>query len=113
MSETTCSSVDVIDVLPAELLTEGHRVDTLVKTPALEVKRLSLSKGKEIPTHHAPGEITVHCVAGRVAFTAGGRTHDLGAGRMLHLPAREPHSLVGVEDSVVLVTKLAGPPSGS
>jgi len=113
VSESTCSFVDVIDVLPHELSTEGHRVVTLVKTAALEVKRLSLARGKEIPCHHAPGEITVQCVAGRVAFTAGGRTHDLGAGRMLHLPAREPHSLVGIEDSVVLVTKLAGPPSAS
>jgi quercetin dioxygenase-like cupin family protein len=113
MSEHATSSADVIDVLPPELLTEGHRVDTLVKTPTFEVKRLLLSKGKEIPTHQAPGEITVQCVAGRIAFTAGGETHDLEAGRMLYLRAREPHSLVGLENSVVLVTKLAGASAGS
>jgi quercetin dioxygenase-like cupin family protein len=113
MSEQAAVTTDVIEVLPGELLTEGHRVDTLVKTPAFEVKRLLLSKGKEIPTHQAPGEITVQCVAGRIAFTTGSETHDLKAGQMLYLPAREPHSLVGLEHSVVLVTKLAGAPSGS
>ena len=71
MSEQAAASVDVIEILPSEVLTEGHRVDTLIKTPTFEVKRLMLAKGKQIPTHHAPGEITVQCVAGRIAFTAG------------------------------------------
>jgi quercetin dioxygenase-like cupin family protein len=98
----------LIQVLPNEPWTEGRRLDSLVKTPRFEVKRLLLARGHEVGTHQAPGEITVQCVAGRVAFTAGGTTHDLEAGKMIYLQAREPHSLVGVEDSVVLVTKFAG-----
>lgn len=108
MAEHAATSVDVIEVFPGEIPTEGRRVETLIKTPAVEVKRLSLSKGTEIPTHHAPGEITVHCLAGRIAFTVRGETCDIEAGRMIHLRAREPHSLVGLENAVVLVTKLAG-----
>lgn len=108
MSEHAETSSGVIEVVPGEVLTEGRRVETLIKTPALEVKRLFIAKGVEIPTHHAAGEITVQCLVGRIAFTAGGETHDIEAGRMIHLPAREPHSLVGLEHAVVLVTKLAG-----
>ena len=50
------------------------------------------------------GELIVQCLEGRVAFTAMGRTHDLTAGQLLVLPAGEPHSLKGIEDSSLLVT---------
>jgi len=84
----------------------------LVKTKSLEVRRLTLPKGRRIPTHQAPGEITVHCLEGRIAFTAHGETRDVGAGQLIVLAAGEPHSLVGLEDSTVLVTKaLLVPPS--
>ena len=77
-----------------------------MKTETLEVRRLTLPKGRAIPTHHAPGEITVHCLEGRIAFTANGETRDVGAGQLIVLAAGEPHSLVGLEDSTVLVTKV-------
>jgi quercetin dioxygenase-like cupin family protein len=72
----------------------------------MEVRRLTLPKGRELPTHRAPGEITVQCLQGRVAFTADAITVELEAGRMLFLEAGTPHSLVGLEDSSLLVTKL-------
>ncbi len=78
----------------------------LAKTATLEVRWLMLSKGREIPTHRAPGEITVHCLEGRIAFTAGETTRELGAGEMIVLAAAAPHSVVGLEDSTVLVTKV-------
>jgi quercetin dioxygenase-like cupin family protein len=108
MSESIASAGELIEVFPDAPWTEGRRLDTLVKTPGFEVKRLLLAKGHEVATHQAPGPITVQCVAGRIAFTAGGKTHDMTAGRMIYLKAREPHSLIGNEDSVILVTKLAG-----
>ena len=77
-----------------------------MKTETLELRRLTLPKGRAIPTHHAPGEITVHCLEGRIAFTANGETRDVGAGQLIVLAAGEPHSLVGLEDSTVLVTKM-------
>lgn len=45
------------------------KTPTLVKTADLEVIRLELPAGKEIPTRQAPGEITVKCWEERVAFT--------------------------------------------
>ena len=93
-------------------LAPGGRRALLAKTATLEVRRLTLAKGREIPTHLARGEITVHCLEGRIAFTSDGTTRELGAGQMLVLAAGEPHSLVGLEDSSVLVTKVlpAGTP---
>ena len=97
---------EVIDVRPAGPAASGGPSTMLAKTATLEVRRLTLSRGREVPTHHAPGEITVHCLEGRIAFTSGGTTRELGAGQMLVLAAGEPHSVAGLEDSTVLVTKV-------
>ena len=64
---------------------------------------------KTIDTHdaHPPkGELVVHCLEGKVAFTACGKTHDLEAGHLLYLPAGESHSLRGIEDGSLLLTGL-------
>ena len=97
---------EVIDVLPAGPAEQGAPPSSLAKTKMLEVRRLTLPKGREIPTHHARGEITVHCLQGQIAFTASGTTRELRAGQLIVLGAGEPHSLVGLEDSTALVTKV-------
>lgn len=106
MSTAPAESGEVFEVHPREPAPADLRLTTLVKTAALEVKRLVLPKGRELPAHRAPGEITVQCLEGRVDFTAGGTTHTLAAGQMLFLDAGATHALVGLEDSVLLVTKL-------
>ena len=114
MSAPESKLSEVIDVRSAgPAPTSGGPSSLLAKTATLEVRRLTLAEGREIPTHLARGEITVHCLEGRIAFTSDGTTRELGAGQMLILAAGEPHSLVGLEDSSVLVTKVlpAGPPS--
>ena len=97
---------EVIEVRPLGPALAGTASSTLVKAPNLEVRRLVLPRGREVPTHTAPGEITVQCLEGRITFTAEGITHTLEAGQMLYLAPEVPHSLVGLEDSSVLVTKL-------
>lgn len=97
---------EVIDVLGAKLVASEKSSSTLAKTETLELRRLVLPKGREIPTHHASGEITVHCLEGRIAFTSSGTTREVGAGQLIVLAAGEPHSLVGLENSSVLVTKV-------
>ena len=105
---------EVIDVRPLGSALAGASSITLAKTSTLEIRRLVLSRGREIPTHQAPGEITVHCLEGRIAFTACGSTRELNAGQMIVLAAGEPHSLIGREDSSVLLTKvLPGSPPAS
>ena len=56
--------------LPLGADLSSSKTTTLVKTADLELIRLVLPAGKEIPTHKAPGELTVQCLEGRVAFTA-------------------------------------------
>ena len=96
---------DVIK-LPLGAALGSSKTTTLAKTGDLELIRLVLPAGKDIPSHKAPGEITVQCLEGRVAFTAEGKTQDLAAGQLLYLAAGEPHALQGIEDSSLLVTIL-------
>jgi quercetin dioxygenase-like cupin family protein len=97
---------EVIDVRGAGGSGPGASPNLLAKGETLEIRRLILPQGRAIPTHHAAGEITVHCLQGRIEFTADGQTRDLSPGQLIVLAAGEPHSLVSLEDSTVLVTKI-------
>jgi quercetin dioxygenase-like cupin family protein len=65
-----------------------------------------MAAGKEIDEHKAPGEITVQCLEGKIAFTALGKTEELAAGQMLYLTAGKPHSVRCIEDASFLLTIL-------
>jgi quercetin dioxygenase-like cupin family protein len=95
-----------VSIRPLGSALAGERTKTLIKTAALEVIRLVIPAGKHIPSHHVPREITVQCLEGKVAFTAGEKTVDLEAGQLLYLQGSEPHALQAIEDASVLVTIL-------
>ena len=93
-----------VDLRPAgESLFEAKSA-ALVKNDAFEAIRLVIPKGHNMPSHHVEGMITIYCLDGRIAFTTGGKTHDLKAGHWLFIEGNEPHSLVGIEDASVLLT---------
>ena len=100
---------EVIDVRPLGSALATAKTATLIKTGRVEVVRLVMTAGKEIAGHKAPGEITVQCLEGKIAFTALGRTHELTAGQLLYLGAGEPHSVRCVEDASFLLTILLSP----
>ena len=106
MSILHAKSGEVVPLLLCDAL-GSSKTTTLVKTADLELIRLIVPEGKEIPTHQAPGEITVECLEGRVAFTAEGKTQELTAGQLLYLAAGEPHAVKGIENSSLLVTLLS------
>ena len=99
-------SGQIIDIRPLGERLKSAVTTTLVKTDHLEVIRLVLPAGKEIPPHKAPHEITVQCLEGVVNFTSGERTQMLEAGQLMYLRSEELHALTAVEDSSVLVTIL-------
>ncbi|QDV70703.1 Cupin domain protein [Rosistilla carotiformis] len=102
-------SGEIIAVGPLGSELPTAKTHALLKSDAMELLRMVLPAGKKIAEHKAPGEITVHCLEGKVEFTAMGKTHELTSGRLLHLPAAEPHALQAVEDSSLLVTILRRP----
>lgn len=100
---------DLIDVRPLGLELASKKTHTLVKADKFEVVRLVMAAGKEIDEHKAPGEITVQCLEGKIAFTALGKTEELAVGQMLYLTAGEPHSVRCIEDASFLMTILLKP----
>lgn len=95
---------DVIDVRPLGAALAGTKTAALLKTANLEVIRLVMTAGKELAEHKAPGDITVHCLEGKIAFTAAGVTRELAAGQMLYLTAGDPHSVKCIEAASFLLT---------
>ncbi|QDV23118.1 cupin domain-containing protein [Aureliella helgolandensis] len=96
-----------IDVGPLGAAFAEASPGILLKTDAMKVRRLIISKGKEIPEHKATGEITVHCIEGNVLFHCLGNSIELTAGKLLYLPAGELHAVTARENSTLLVTMLS------
>lgn len=100
---------EVIDVRPlgAELATT--KTYTLFQSDLIEVIRLVMAAGKSLSQHKVPSAITIHCLEGKIAFAALGRTQELAAGQMLFLEADEPHAVQCLEDSSFLLTLVRQP----
>ncbi len=92
--------------LPLGAALGNSKTTTLLKTADLELIRLILPVGKEIPSHKAPGEITVQCLEGHADFSIAGKSQALLPGQLIYLAANEPHAVKGIENSSLLVTLL-------
>lgn len=95
---------EAIDVRPLGARLADERTVALFKSQHLEVMRLVLLRGKSLPPHKVPGEITVQCIEGAIDVHAEERSHVLRAGQMLFLAPGVVHSVEALEDSSVLVT---------
>lgn len=97
---------ETIDLRPLGTKLAEAASMALVRTDDIEVMRLILPKGKSVPEHHVPGEITLQCLEGTVEVQAQGRMQVLQAQQMLYLYGNEPYALLALEDSSVLMTML-------
>lgn len=95
---------DVIDVRPLGAKLAGARSHALFKSEDLEVMRLVLQRGEQMPPHAVPGEITLLCIEGRIAFSCEAGEVALSAGEMVHSAGDEIHGLHALEDSSLLLT---------
>ena len=64
--------------------------------------------GQELTEHTASVAALLQVVSGRFRVTTGGDTFEMGAEAWLRLDPHEPHSLVALEPSRLLLTVLAG-----
>jgi quercetin dioxygenase-like cupin family protein len=99
------TSGERIVLLPDTLDDQFHSV-ALAKTPHLELIRLRLQKGKALPTHTVPGELTLQCLQGELMIDAHGRSTVLHPGEMLFLAGGVPYALMANHDSTALMTIL-------
>lgn len=64
---------------------------------------IAILGGHGLAEHDSPGEATLQLLRGRVRFTAGASSYELGAGDFLPIP-RQRHSVDALEDSVLLLS---------
>jgi quercetin dioxygenase-like cupin family protein len=64
---------------------------------------VALTAGSALAEHENPGEATAHVLSGRVQLHAGDDSWDGRAGDLIAIPPTR-HSLLAVEDAVVLLT---------
>ena len=77
---------------------------TLFKSDELRVVLMGLHKGVIVPTHTAPGMITVQVLEGHIHFFTGDTCTSLEKGQAIVLHKKLPHSLKAMEDTFLLLT---------
>lgn len=70
---------------------------------SLRQTMIALTAGSRLSEHANPGEATVHVLHGRVRIEAGDTAWEGASGHLIEVP-RAIHSLLAVEDAVVLLT---------
>lgn len=104
MAQPHTASGEIVSVRPLDDQLSGARTTALLKSDQLEIVRIVLLAGQSMREHQAPGEITVQCLEGEVAFSVRGVDRLLRGGDLIHLRGRERHALKATSDSSLLVT---------
>jgi len=73
-----------------------------VHTENLTIARLLIAKNAVVPEHSHVNEQVATVEKGSLKFQIGGRELVLGAGQSVAIPPNVPHSVVALEDTVVV-----------
>lgn len=97
---------EVVDLRPLGSRFGDAKTHAIVRTSGFEAVRLILPAGTEIPSHNVAGAITLYCIEGHARLDLDDGTLEMRAGDWLHLEGGAPHSVMGVEDTSMLLTIL-------
>ena len=93
-----------VPVQPLGPRLQGAKTSALFKSQDLELIHLVLLKGKSLPPHKVAGEITIHCLEGRLEVSVDGLAQVLSPGQLLFLQRNALHGVTALEDASGLVT---------
>lgn len=97
---------EVVNLSPLAAGLREARTEAIVKSNSFEAVRLVVHAGRVIPPHKVPGQITLHCLEGRVEIGLNDTSLELGPNEWVYLDGGEPHAVRGIEDSSLLLTIL-------
>jgi len=92
----------------AEIPEQGTLSRVLHNDQRVRLVLFAFDAGQELTEHTAGVPALLQVVSGRFRVGAGGDTFDMGPEAWLHLDAGEPHSLLALEPSRLLLTMLPG-----
>lgn len=96
---------EVVHLQPLRSALPTAKTTALIKSDRFEAVRLVVPAGTTIPSHRVEGYITLLCLEGHAVLEAGGEI-ELRPGDWTYLDRGAPHSVRGVEHSVLLLTIL-------
>ena len=99
-------SGQIVDLRPLGSELSRAKTTALVKSESFEAIRLIVRAGTEISSHQVSGNITLHCLEGRVLIGLIESALELSAGQWIYLDGGARHSVRGIEDSSLLLTIL-------
>jgi quercetin dioxygenase-like cupin family protein len=102
-------SGDIVNLRPLGSRISDTPSSAFVRDASIEVMRLVLPAGREVPEHEVEGPITVQCLEGLLEVQAHGAVRRIGAGELMYLAGGVPHALRAVEDASALVTIVRSP----
>ncbi len=97
---------EVVDLRPLGSQLETAKTTAIIKEKSFEAVRLVVRAGQKIPPHQVAGNITLHCLEGRISLGLKGAGIELSAGDWVYLDGGEAHSVTGIENSSLLLTIL-------
>jgi quercetin dioxygenase-like cupin family protein len=95
---------EVVDVRPLGPALASTRTHALFKSDDLEVIRLVVAAGQELPAHSVVGDITLQCIEGSAEISCNAGLRRLAAGQLMYLSGGDMHGLRGVQDASLLLT---------
>jgi len=81
-------ALDLVVVQPGAVVSR-----TLIKKPSGTVTLFAFDTGEELSEHTAPYSALLYALRGEAEVRISGKPHELHAGELLGLPAKEPHAL--------------------
>ena len=86
---------------------EGSVVSrTLVNENGGTVTLFAFDEGEELSEHTAPYDALVQVLEGEVEICISGKTHRVKEGKIIIMPAGEPHSLKAIEKLKMILTMI-------
>lgn len=105
MANTSLTALAREQLELAAAATSGRSAHTVFggSQHALRQTMIALTAGRKLDEHSNPGEATVHVLHGRVRLEAGEASWEGAAGHLIDVPDAS-HSLLAIEDAVILLT---------
>jgi quercetin dioxygenase-like cupin family protein len=98
--------LEVINVRPLAAGLHEVKSHSLLKTDKLQLMRVVLMAGQNMPEHHVGGDLTIQCLEGEVRVNTPQHSFPLLGGELIAVPAHKPHSVQAISDASLLLTVL-------
>ena len=107
MATHHASAEEIVDLKTWANDLEVEKSKVIVKTTGVELARLVIDAGVDMHNSNycsVKGVVVIHCIEGEITLKTPGATKSIKKGQLVYLDGDTEHALVGVKDSVVLLT---------